>query len=310
MFALPREARPHLAQALTHSSWVFEHQREVQLAHQRDNTLLAHQGSVVADLLVSDRQAHAVLARTATPDDGELRLLTPTERGWGDLFAALELGPGLLLGAGARSNAERAYADAMQAVLAVAWRFTGPRLLSAPPASVAAWASTNLPEHDAATRLQSFCAIFGMTLQFEVEKRGEDHKTQYAANVVLEEDDVRLVVPGVWVRGDKPLARKRAAERVLDVTQEITRSERWDLAAGARDTAAFLLRVQLENAPRISGRNLDRIRAEGHLGVPYVLAGDDAAYEAWARQVGDLVGDRPTRSDPRLAAFYHRVSAR
>jgi hypothetical protein len=53
---------------------------------------------------------------------------------------------------------------------------------------------------------------------------------------------------------------------------------------------------------------LELCRLDGHLGVSYVLAGDDEAYEAWSRQVGDLIGDRPTRSDPRLAPFYRRIA--
>lgn len=307
LFGLPGEASAYVARALTHSSWVYENQREVQLAHQRDNSLLAHHGSVVADLLVTDHLVRAVLSRTAKPDRGELIMLTPEEKIWRGLFARLRLEPGLLLGAGQRSNPEPAYAGAMQALLAVAWRFRGSALLSAPPAFLADWVRANEPIQDAATRLQRICAMFDVELQFDYEKRGKDHLTEFASTCLLRMERTQVTVAGSWSKGDKAFARKRCAERVLAVLLTITHSEPWDLAAGSKRIAAFLLRAQLNNASRIPGQDLEWCDLQGHLGTSFVLAGDRDAYDAWSQQVGELIGDRPTETDPRLADFYHRV---
>lgn len=307
IFGLPEEASAYVAQAMTHSSWVYENQREVQIAHQRDNSLLAHHGAVVADLLVTDHLVRAVLSRTARPEPGELIMLTPEEEVWRRLFARLRLESGLLLGAGQRSDPEPAYAGAMQALLAVAWRFRGPELLAAPPPILADWVRANGPVQDAATRLQRICAMFDVELQFDYEKRGKDHLTEFAATCLLRMERTQVTVAGSWAKGDKAFAKKRCAERVLTVLLTITHSEPWDLPAGSRRIAAFLLRAQLNHASRIPERDLELCNMQGHLGTSFVLAGDSDAYNAWSQQVGELIGDRPTETDPRLANFYRRA---
>lgn len=258
MFELPRRANPYVTQALTHSSWIYESKRVVQRAGQRDNSLLAHHGSVVADVLVADRKVRAALGCSSVLEAGELTILTPDEQILRDFFAGLRLAPGLLLGAGQWSNPAPTYAGAMQAVLAVAWRFSGSKVLSAPPAVLAEWVRTSGPVLDAATRLHSICGAFGVELETDFARRWPDHQRQYAATVTLRETGTRVSVAGEWVRGDKPLAAKRCAERVLRVLLEFTHSEHWNLSADERRTAAFLLRAQLKNAAQLSRRNLER----------------------------------------------------
>lgn len=306
MFELPQESAPYLAQALTHSSWVHENQREAQLAYQRDNSLLAHHGAVVADLLMAHHQVQTVLSRTARPEPGELIIMTPEERIWRELFARMRLEPGLMLGSGQRSAPEPAYANAMQAVLSVAWRIHGPRLLARRPSVLDEWIRTNGSVQDAATRLQRTCAIFGIQLEFEFSRRGEDHLSEHAATVVLHEGDTRLIVVGDWAPGGKTFAKKRCAEHVLNVFREITHSEEWNLSDEERRIAAFLLEAQLRNAAQTGQRDLAWCCLQGHLGTSYVLAGDHEAYDAWSQQVATLIDDRPNESDPRLVDFYLR----
>lgn len=306
IFELPREAAPYLTQALTHSSWVYEHQREVQRARQKDNSLLAHQGAVVADLLMTHHQIQTVLCRTARPEPGALTTLAPEERIWRDLFTRMGLGSGLMLGSGQRSAPEAAYANAMQAVLAVAWRTHGPRLLSTRPAVLNEWIRANGSVLDTTTRLQRACAIFGIQLEYDFHRRGKEHLSEFAATVVLHEGDAQLTVAGGWTTGGKASAKKRCAEHVLNVFREITHCEEWNLPDEGRRIAAFLLKAQLKNAAQTVQRDLAWCCLQGHLGTSYVLAGDHEAYDAWSRQVGELIGYRPTESDPRLVDFYFR----
>ncbi|MFF4242621.1 hypothetical protein ACFYYL_42720 [Actinomadura geliboluensis] len=305
-FELPQRAAPYLAQALTHSSWVYENQQEAKHAHQRDNSLLAHHGAVVADLLMAHYQVQTALSSTAKPEPGSLTTLTPEERTWRDLFAAMRLSAGLMLGSGQRSNPEPAYANAMQAVLAVAWRTHGPRLLTRRPAILNEWIRSNGPIQDTATRLQRTCAIFGIQLEFDFRRRGELHRSEYAATVRVCDGDAQITVAGDWVLGSKTLAKKRCAEHVLNVLGEITNSEKWNLSSEGYRAAAFLLRAQLKNATQPDQRDLAWCCLQGHLGTSYVLVGDHEAYDAWSRQVDKLIGDRPTESDPRLVDFYLR----
>jgi dsRNA-specific ribonuclease len=305
-FELPQSAGAYLAQALTHTSWVHENQREAQLAHQRDNTLLAHHGSVVADLLMAHHQVTTVLSRTARPEPGELTTLTPEERIWRALFARMRLGPGLMLSSGQRVTPEPAYANAMQAVLAVAWRTHGSRLLARRPPVLDEWIRTNVSVQDAATRLQRSCAIFGIQLDFDFQRRGEDHLSECRATAVLHDGDARLIVAGDWAPGGKAFAKKRCAEYVLNILLAITHSESWNLSDEGRRIGAFLLEAQLKNVAQAGQRDLAWCCLQGHLGTSYVLADDHEAYEAWSIQVGKLIGDRPTESDPRLVAFYVR----
>ena len=306
LFELPQAAAPYLAQSLTHSSWIYENQREAQLAHQRDNSLLAHQGAVVADLLMAHHQVRAVLCRTARPEPGELTALAPEERIWRELFARMRLGPGLMLGFGQRSAPEPAYANAMQAVLAVAWRAHGARLLSTRPAVLNEWVRTNGSVLDTATRLQRTCAMFGIQLEFDFRRRGEDHLSEFAATVAIHDGDARLTVAGDWTTGGKTFAKKRCAEQVLNVFREITHCEEWNLPEEGRRIAGFLLRAQLRNAVQTGQRDLAWCCLQGHLGTSYVLAGDHEAYDAWSRQVDKLIDDRPTETDSRLVDFYLR----
>gem|GEM_PF-4566866 len=306
-FQLPQETAPYLAQALTHGSWVHENQREAQAACQRDNKLLAHHGAVVANLLMTHHQVQAVLSQTATPAPGELTMLTPEERIWQELFTKLRLEAALMLSRGQRSDPMPTCADAMQAVLAVAWRAHGSRLLSSRPSILDEWIRANGSIQDASTRLQRVCAIFGIELEYDWHRRGKDHLTEFAATAMLREEDTQLTVDGDWIRGGKTLAKKRCAERVLNVFERITNSDEWNLSGEQRRIAAFLLNSQLKNAIQADKRDLEWCSLQGHLGMSYVLAGDHEAYDAWSQRVRELIGDGPTESDPRLIDFYLRA---
>lgn len=126
------------------------------------------------------------------------------------------------------------------------------------------------------------------------------------ATVILHEGDARLTVPGDWTTGGKTFAKKRCAEHVLNVFREITHCEEWKLPHEGRRIAAFLLQAQLKNAAQTDQRDLGWCCLQGHLGTSYLLAEDHEAYDAWSRQVGELIGDRPTQSAPRLVDFYLR----
>jgi dsRNA-specific ribonuclease len=306
LFELPNDAGPYIAQSLTHRSWIHENQREVEVARQRDNSLLAHHGAVVADLLMTHHRVRSVLSRTTTPEPGEITTPTPDESIWRDLFARMLLGRGLLLSSGQRVDPEPAYANAMQAVLATAWRAHGARLLHRRPTVLDEWIQSHGPKQDSATLLQRVCTIFNIQLAFSLQERGRDHQLEYMATISLWDATSRASLAGNWGHGGKTAAKKRAAARALKVLQQITHSERWDLRSDEKAFAAFLLQAQIRNAELIRYRDLPWCTLQGHLGTSFVLAHDRDGYNAWARQAEDLIRDRPNESDARLSEFYSR----
>jgi dsRNA-specific ribonuclease len=104
LFDLPRSADPLLMQAMTHRSWAHENAAQLKAARQRDNTFLAHHGSLVAEMLMAHERVRGILSRTLHPGLDEAIIMTPPETIWRDLFEKLPLRDGVLLSEGQSSD--------------------------------------------------------------------------------------------------------------------------------------------------------------------------------------------------------------
>ncbi|GAB3549976.1 dsRNA-specific ribonuclease [Actinopolyspora lacussalsi] len=305
-FELPKQAEPLLTRALTHSSWAHENQDTVKAAGQEDNAILAHHGSIVADVLVTHSAAASVLSRTLQPSPEEVVLLTPKEETWRDLFDEMSLSEGLLLGAGQRRNPEVAYANAMQAILAVAWRNKGPELVFQPPNFLDEWARSRHANQDQFTQLQQTLNLFGVRSGSTFEKSGPDHSQKYAATIELTTENDSSTIPGTFVRGRKSDARQHTALYLLNILDRIKQAEIWDLNKNQEKTAKFLLREQMYGIRNVKQSDLMRCAMQGHLGMRYLLDGDLNGFAEWSKQAEILLGEIPKEHLESLSVFYHR----
>ncbi|MGW4018270.1 putative dsRNA-binding protein [Rhodococcus ruber] len=200
LFDLPSDADPYLTQALIHSSWAYENQRAADQAKQRDNTVLAHHGSAVVDALTAQRRAEHILASTLTPNADDARITTPEERIWREAFAASPMAHGLFLGKGEQKDPSRAFANAMQAVLAVAWRFRGQDLLRTLPRELTLHADRAADGSvDHYTRLMESCRPFGLELEETYRVSGPDHLRSFECTIQISSLSARISEVGAAV---------------------------------------------------------------------------------------------------------------
>jgi dsRNA-specific ribonuclease len=217
LFGLPRSADPLLTQALTHRSWTYEHQTLVNGANQRDNTALAHLGSVVADTLIAHDQASRVASQTMVPTEDDARIMPPPEQRLRDFFEDLQLRPGLLLSAGVRTHQLTSIcAGAMQAVLGVAWHFRHESLLTRRPRPLDEWLMVPNGRLDPSTVLQELCAIFKIQYSIDYLEQGPDHERRFNAVLRFTEDTQVIKVQGPSAPSKTGAKHAAAQTRIRD----------------------------------------------------------------------------------------------
>ncbi|CAM3106292.1 DRBM domain-containing protein [Prescottella defluvii] len=306
MFDLPPDADTYLAQALIHSSWVYENRAVASLARQHDNAVLAHHGSAVVDALTAHRRAEQVLSSSLTPTADDARVTTPPEKVWRDAFTATALAPGLLLGKGEGQHPARSYANAMQAMLAVAWRFRGRDLLRAMPTELidhVNQASDGSTDHY--TRLVESCRPFGIEFEETYEATGPDHQRTFTCTLTMTSQEGRHAITGAPTMS-KSLAKQGVAGRVLAIVETTSSCDDWQVDANDPALAEFLLRSQLTRCAQVKQSHLTRLVSRGALGVTYLLTEDIPAFAAWAQQVEELTGGIDGDEAEELRRFYVR----
>lgn len=304
LFGLPPSADAYLTQALTHSSWAYENQAAVARANQRDNTVLAHHGSVVVDALCAHRRAGYVLASTLIPSPDDARIMTPVESVWRDAFAETSLSSGLFLGRGEQAHPIRSYANALQAVLAVAWRFRGQDLVNDLPSALVTHVDrANDGSVDRYTRLLESCRHFGLEFTDTYDVTGPDHGRSFTCTMHVTSPSGQITVAGPPAPS-KSLSKQACASRLLDVVETISRGDEWDLDADDSAIAEFLLRAQLTGFPHVKRGQLPRLIGRGALGTTYLVTGDVDAFGDWAQQVEELIGGGTGELAEALRRFY------
>ncbi|MFJ3960822.1 putative dsRNA-binding protein [Streptomyces sp. NPDC090036] len=309
MFELGNRGTGLLAQALTHASWVHENQQEATAARQRDNHLLAHHGSHVVDHLASHVRVRRALAHSLTPDEDEARILTASDDDTSRLGATLQLTEGLLTSRGESGQGRTAVSDAAQAVVAVAWRVHGPRLLGRRPAVLDDWLSGLEHQHDPVTVLAAMATTYGIDHEYTYDVSGPDHLKSFTATIELRDARGRLHrwterLPGT---PGKPEAKKATAEAVLDILATPVNGVIDDLPAPERDLLVFLLRAQLDGLGLPTQRQRARMLTRGDLGTDLLTTGDTEAFLAWAERVRLLLGQDDTAVPDRLRELYRKV---
>ncbi|WP_258382421.1 hypothetical protein [Streptomyces sp. NTH33] len=310
MFELGEErSKALLAQALTHSSYVYENQAAVTAVRQRDNQLLAHHGSVILDHLATHARTHLVLAHGLVPDEDEARIHTLANEDTTRLGTVLALADGIQTGRGAYKQRSAMVADAAQAVVAAAWRAHGPRLLHRRPVVLDDWVTGLQHQHDPVTVLNHLVGTFGMTHAFEHERTGPEHLQAYASTLVL--CDARGRVHRWTVPPEGPCSKtdadKATAQDVLDILSAPADDLVDALGPAERDLLRYLLRAQLDGLGQTNERQRARMVSGGILGTDLLATGDLDAFRAWTDRVQALLGAEGTAVPRALSELYRHV---
>ncbi|MGP4052613.1 putative dsRNA-binding protein [Streptomyces sp. 2A115] len=305
-FGLPGAAEPWLAQALTHKSWTFENAGLVESAHQRSNSLLAHTGSHVARALMAYERAHEAASRGLRPAPEEARIGSVANAECGRLGEALRLSPGMLIGTGERRNPRsNPGQDAAQAVLAVAWRQRGARLLTRRPHVLHTWLTTLDQGHDPVTQLQNLCSRFGIRLhEPEFYVRGEDHAEERYCELVLTCGAETVRWTGTPVVGSKTTAKQHAAQEVLALLHAHASGTTRTWSVQETTVLRGVLRQQLHQAPHLLPKERLNCARGGDLGLDLLASADAEGFRAWAHRTQTLVGALPGDTLERLTRFY------
>lgn len=306
-----RDADGLLSQAFTHSSFVYENRTAATVAHQRDNQLLAHHGSVVLDHLAAHTRTRLVLAHGLVPDEDEARVHYTSNEDTVRLGTDLALADGVLTGCGENTERPTVVADAAQAVIATAWRIHGPRLLRRRPATLDDWLAGLEHQHHPVTVVNYMASTVGMTYSFEHQRTGPDHLQTHTATLVLR--DARGRVHRWTTRPDGPCSKGDAdrltAEDTLDILAAPVDGLVDALTEDERRLLAFLLRAQLDGLGTTSERQRARMLSNGYLGTDLLATGDLDAFLTWANHVEPLLGSYDTTARDTLHDLYRKVIA-
>ena len=252
LFALRTSAAPLLSQAFVHSSWAYEHRRDIARYHQQDNLVLAFVGAEAAayeDALAATRQAAAY-----PPLEFAFRGLG--NDGYNSLFRRTRLVSGLLLGTGQSSKiTEEMGATAFQAIIGAVFIAKGfPDSLE--PCWPSAWAqmwevlaSATLRPSDPTTLLQEAASAMRLQTEYGFRRSGPDHASQLQATVVLDSETLRMrtKVTGSPATG-KARAKHEASTAVLRTLNRLAQPtlarELTNLAVSEVKLARFLLAHQ------------------------------------------------------------------
>ncbi|MEU2734750.1 putative dsRNA-binding protein [Streptomyces sp. NPDC007095] len=305
MFELPSASRPWLAQALTHSSYAYEHKAEVEAARQRDNALLANYGSFVFNFLAAEARARAVLSRTLSPEDDEARIVTPANADCRALGQALFLRTGYLLGRGETSGvAAESVENPAQAVAAVAWRTHGSRMLLRRPEVLDHWLGALDNAQDPHTQLQALCSAYSVHIEEQYSETGAHHERSFWCTLILRQGDRTLRWRGADGGSNKTRAKLLASQELLDVLDASLSVEELQWSASEREVLRFLLTAQMRAMSTLKARTRTKAAARGDLGVALLTTGDIDSFVAWTREVEQLVGPVPEYAREGIASFY------
>lgn len=307
-FSLPPSARGWIVQALTHASWAYENRAKVLSYAQKDNTLLAHHGSFVGQLIHAHLQVAELLGKTLELTSEEARVSTPESVMWQELSHRIGASEGILTSGGAKAPGKSVQADVMQALLAVFWREHGAATLDLLPEDITRALREQRTGLDPLTLLQRHFSWFGVDYELRHRQSGPDHLRAYEAEVSFGAAAERISVLGPVVPGAKRSASKAVAQDVLDVVDRIGNMGEWDLDEEQLPVARALLTAQIAGSREVRGKKLLSCTKDGHLGLGYLKDRDIPAFAAWAERVEAVLGRVGSERLVGLMDLYERAA--
>ena len=238
-------------QSLTYPSWTYENKTRVNEAHQRDNSVLAAEGSKVLQAVFAHFTTLQILGKTLSPNADQARLPTIPREDVSAFSEELGLRPLLLLGNKSPISAAM-MADVVQSIFGALRRERSGDQPMSIPAVLLEWLESLDLNLDPATRLETLCSQVWLDFDYSHEQRGPDHQQEFRATVQLK--DANLPVwTGPWA-SSKRKARQAAAAEIVSIRLEGPSAVPEPLSEAAQQVllAFFTAELRRLDAPRES----------------------------------------------------------
>lgn len=210
-----------ISQSLIHSSWAHENKQQISISHQRANNVLAAEGSFILDTLACHQYVISTLRDSLRPTTEDRSFRTSDAETMADLAESFDLSAGILLGNGALKTGTngtadtKLHVDALQAVIATAWRNNPGQLTKQQPAELSTWLTSLDSRLDAVSQLTRFTSALGIAITGYIDEEGPEHDKSYRYILVIHADK-SLEWVGPWKSSSK-LARRSTAQGILDL---------------------------------------------------------------------------------------------
>lgn len=292
-----------IAQALTHRSWVYEHQSLVAEAHQRDYGTLAAEGAEILTHLVRHSYALQVLNGSLKIPATAVTSPAVTRETVVELFERMPVAAGVLRVNGMTLVPEMKE-DVTQAIAAAAWRANGDLLAERQVVALADWVTSFTPAPDHITQLQTYCSQAKVGYSIDFERTGPDHQQQYRATVTFDVEGTPSW-RGNWQPGKTP-AKQNAAAGALDylLGQGQTSPTREVIEDGAIVRGLFLAELRAIDPERV---RFPQEIAASRLGVDLLATGAYNQFSRWSSPRSSLLPTSGTAVVDRLSAYYEAV---
>jgi dsRNA-specific ribonuclease len=268
-------------QSLTHPSWTYENKTRVNEAHQRDNSVLAAEGSVVLQAVFAHFTTLQVLGKTLSPNADQARLQTIPREDLSAFSEELSLRALLLLSNKSPVSAAM-MADVVQSLFGALRRERSGDQPMSIPAALLEWLESLDLNLDPATRLETLCSQVWLDFDYSHERRGPDHQQEFRATVQLKDANLPTWT-GPWA-SSKTKARQAAAAEIVSIRLEGPSAVPEPLSEAAQQVllAFFTAELRRLDAPRESA-------ATPRFSVNLLADGAIDAYREWANGLDQFV---------------------
>lgn len=294
-----------VVQALTDASWAEQNRSLLLASGQKDNGMLAHQGSTIGHLLRTHRHSRKLLERTITPDEDEIQIGPVPAGDWRRFL--VEVGADRLVLTGDEAARPKAEQAAAKALMGACWR-SWPRPSDLVDAGLAAFFDVHDLTPDPVSWTRRMNTLFGLTGELKSEP-AQAESSFHTTSLVLGWRDRKAILQGPLVL---PKTRHRIlatlTERTLRIAEKIRSADPWELSESETLVAELLIAAQL-SGPREEPdkRDRDYLVRRGHLGIDHLGRGDIDTFAAWAEQVDELHGHVEEAELTRVARLYRTL---
>ncbi|MEU3307443.1 competence protein CoiA family protein [Nocardiopsis sp. NPDC006832] len=294
-----------VVQALTDASWAEQNRSLLLASGQKDNGMLAHQGSTIGHLLRTHRHSRRLLERTITPDEDEIQVGPVPAGDWRRFL--VEVGADRLVLTGDGAARPKAEQTAAKALIGACWR-SWPRPSDLVDTDLSAFFDVHDLMPDPVSWRRRMNTLFGLTGELKSEP-AQAESSFHTTSLVLGWREHRAILQGPLVL---PKTRHRIlatlTERTLRIAEKVRSADPWELSETETPVAEVLIAAQL-SGPREEPdkRDRDYLVRRGHLGIDHLGRGDIDTFAAWAEQVDELHGHVEEAELTRVARLYRTL---
>lgn len=291
-----------VVQALTDVSWAQQNRSLLLASAQKDNGILAHQGSIVGHLLRTHRYSRRLLERTITPDEDEILFGDVPPEAWRRFL--VEVGADRAILTGGEVDRPEVEQKAAKALLGACRRSRSwhSNLIDA---DFATFFDVRHLACDPISWLRRMNSLLGLTSRLK-SAPAQEGSSFYDTSLVLEWRDRRAILQGPSVLPKvRPRVHSTLAKKTLNIAEKIRSADSWDLSESETSVAELLVMAQLSGPwEEPDARDRAYLVRRGHLGIDHLGRGDIDAFAAWVEQVDELHGHVGEDELARVARLY------